>query len=70
MTGRGTLSKKTSGSSYTGLFKNNIKVESGRLETARGVYEGGFKDGLFEGQAKFTWKDGKIYEGAFSRGKL
>ncbi len=39
-------------------------------EKEKAVYEGEFKDHLFEGEGVFTFKNGDIYEGEFRKGKF
>jgi hypothetical protein len=40
-----------------------MKQGPGMLTTLYGEYQGDFHDGLFGGQGKFTWKDGRTYSG-------
>jgi hypothetical protein len=47
-----------------------MKQGPGMLTTLYGEYQGDFHDGLFGGQGKFTWKDGRTYSGEFLNGKM
>lgn len=61
-----------SGYKYKGQLQNNKPNGQGKLLDSSGklVYEGGFKDGLFDGQGK-VYKDGMVVlEGQFTNDKL
>lgn len=41
------------------------------IQTPYGIYQGRLQFGeLHDSEGKFTWKDGKVYEGGFSHGEL
>jgi len=68
--GPGKLVKKGMRSQFEGNFIKGKKVE-GKLSTEYGTYEGSFQNGLMHGKiCKFTWLDGKAYDGPFEFGEM
>jgi hypothetical protein len=63
---------------YKGTFEDDkmhgrgeyVHADGSRYEgTSRGLPSGEFAQGLKHGQGTYTWKDGRIYVGAFENGK-
>lgn len=53
---------------YWGHFMDGVPNHYGRLVAGRGInegneYEGFWKDGFFHGKGRFTWSDGRTYNG-------
>lgn len=46
----------------------NCKNGKGKATYPKGVYEGNFKDGSFDGEGTFTWTNGDVYKGSFKEG--
>ena len=44
-------------------------MQSGNL-IGEGKYEGEMKEGWYDGKGKFTYDNGVIYEGEFSKGRF
>lgn len=40
------------------------------MQTKQGTIEGQFRNDQLNGQGRFTWKDGKQYEGGFKNSKF
>ena len=55
---------------YTGTFKNNKYDGKGLLYSNGMVYDGDFKDGLFEGSGKLTDGNGDEYNGTWKKSSL
>ena len=53
--------------SYTGKCKKGLANGKG-LAVGTDTYEGRFADGLPDGRGKYTWADGRIYEGSWKEG--
>jgi hypothetical protein len=52
------------GSSYDGIWKNNLENGNGIHKDISGwTYTGEFKNGIKNGYGKITYKDGSYYEG-------
>lgn len=57
------------GSCYEGDWQRGVRQGSGRLVADSAVYEGGFRDDLFNGQGELVQaKDGRVYRGGFRDG--
>jgi len=54
--------------SYTGKCKNGLAHGKGIAE-GKDRYEGKFKNGVPDGNGKYTWSTGDIYEGNWENGK-
>lgn len=54
--------------SYTGKCKKGLANGKG-LAVGTDTYEGRFSDGLPEGRGKYTWADGRIFDGEWSEGE-
>jgi hypothetical protein len=54
--------------SYAGKCKKGLAHGKG-LATGMDTYEGRFKKGLPDGTGKYTWADGRVYQGSWSEGK-
>ena len=54
---------------YEGEFLEGEAYGQGRKSSIIGVYEGDFVYGIYHGTGKFTWANGDVYEGSFSRDK-
>ena len=54
--------------SYTGKCKKGLAHGKG-LAVGTDTYEGRFNKGLPNGSGKYTWEDGRVYDGAWSGGK-
>jgi hypothetical protein len=53
---------------YTGKCKKGLADGEG-LAVGTDTYEGRFSKGLPDGTGKYTWADGRVYEGSWSEGK-
>lgn len=53
---------------YEGEFVDDQRNGWGRLETTKGYYEGYFKNGFFEGEGKFLFKNGQSKIGYWKDG--
>lgn len=70
MHGEGELFYPQTKSMFKGRFERGLKVE-GELSTPYGKYQGRFLNGLMhDARAKFTWHDGRVYEGPFEFGQM
>lgn len=48
-----------------------MKHGKGKLQLIKGdVYEGEFKNNLFDGKGIYKWKNGEFYEGEFKSGHI
>ncbi|GHU41901.1 hypothetical protein FACS1894111_04910 [Clostridia bacterium] len=58
------------GSTYVGTFSRGVAEGTGIYTDASGqkIYEGEFKEGLFDGEGAYFGKDGWVYAGAFKSG--
>ena len=54
--------------SYTGKCKKGLAHGEG-LAVGTDTYEGRFLKGLPNGKGKYTWADGRVYEGSWEEGK-
>jgi hypothetical protein len=54
--------------SYTGKCKKGLAQGQG-LAVGTDTYEGRFLKGLPDGTGKYTWADGRVYEGSWEKGK-
>ncbi len=54
--------------SYTGKCKKGLAQGKG-LAVGTDTYEGRFLKGLPDGTGKYTWADGRVYEGSWEAGK-
>ncbi|MBU1331113.1 MAG: caspase family protein [Gammaproteobacteria bacterium] len=57
------------GSTYRGNFVAGRFAGEGRLERQGEIYQGQFKDGLFDGLGLYLYADGSQYQGQFSAGQ-
>lgn len=56
--------KDSSGSLYTGQFRNGLFHGKGKLIYKNGeYYDGEFRNGSFHGHGKYQWKNGALYDG-------
>jgi|GEM_PF-2437671 len=60
---------------YTGTTKNGLPEGFGRFDAVNSegeawYYEGGFKNGLFDGEGKAAWEGGSLQKGIFRNGEL
>jgi len=54
---------------FEGPYESSLN--KGSIKTAYGTYTGSLKYGeLNDSEGKFTWNDGKVYEGGFELGEL
>lgn len=67
--GTGTY-RYTTGSVYTGQFKNMREHGTGEMVWSNGdSYSGEWKNGTMHGKGTYTWASGNYYQGLFEMGK-
>lgn len=66
------------GTKYIGSYKEGKKEGYGTFiwlvkqneDSKEEIYQGNFKDDLFDGKGKYEWADGRVYDGSWKAGKM
>ena len=69
MHGEGAIINKDNEVIYKGEFKNGKKSGIGKMIIKKDVYEGEFRNDLFDGKGVYYYSNGNKWEGKFRKGK-